>query len=116
MGNRRWFKAGLFIGLQTWFGYKAITHGQDAHSLRAAFEAETDTSRRLLLHTAYDNERSDRNKFVWFFGLATFVSMFDAYVDAHMSGSPTNRRNDQFTFDFVPDPRGGAIAQLAFRF
>ena len=37
-GNRRWFKAGLFAGLQTWFALKAIDHGQSAHAHKAAFD------------------------------------------------------------------------------
>ncbi len=115
-GNHRWFKAGLFAGLQTWFALKAIDHGQSAHAHKAAFDAATDVNYRRSLHTAYEIERSKRNKFVWFFGLTTFVSMFDAYVDAHMSGSPSNKRNDQFTVDLAPDPRGGAMASLSFHF
>ncbi len=115
-GNRRWFKAGLFAGLETWFALKAIDHGKSAHAHKAAFDAATDVDYRRSLHAAYEIERSNRNKFVWFFGLTTFVSMFDAYVDAHMSGSPSNKRNDQFTVDFAPDPRGGAIASMSFHF
>lgn len=116
MGNRRWFKAGLFMSLQTWFALEAIRYGQETHSLKAQFESEPDLLRRQVIHIAYDNRRSDRNKYIWFFGLATFVSMFDAYVDAHLSGSPTNKRNDQFTVEIGPDPRGGASAMLSFHF
>lgn len=116
MGNRRWFKAGLFAGLQTWFALKAIKHGQAAHAHKAHFNAETDPTFRGVIHNAYDTERSDRNKFIWFFGLTTFVSMFDAYVDAHLSGSPSNRRNDQFSVGVCPDAQGGASVSLALRF
>jgi hypothetical protein len=116
MGNRRWFKASLFVGLQTWFALKAIDHGQAAHAHRARFEAETDPVFRGILHSAYDTERSDRNKFIWFFGLTTFVSMFDAYVDAHLSGSPSNRRNDQFSVGVTPDLQGGGSVSFAVRF
>jgi len=115
-GNHRWLKAGMFATLETWFAIEAIRYGRQAHSLKAQFESETDLAARRTLHLAYDSRRSQRNKYVWFFGLTTFVSMFDAYVDAHLSGSPTNKRNDQFTVDFVPDPEGGGRAQLALRF
>ena len=115
-GNRRWFKAGLFASLETWFAVEAIRYGGQAHALKAQFESETDLAIRRSIHLAYDNRRSERNKYIWFFGLTTFVSMFDAYVDAHLSGSPTNKRNDQFTVDFVPYPQGGGRAQLALRF
>lgn len=116
MGNRRWFKAGLFATLEVWFAVEAIKYGRQAHSLKAQFESETDLATRRAIHLTYDNRRSDRNKYIWFFGLTTFVSMFDAYVDAHLSGSPTNKRNDQFSLGFVHDPECGGRAQLAFRF
>ena len=115
-GNHRWFKAGLFAGLDTWFALKAIDHGQAAHAHKVRFNAETDPTLRGVIHDAYDAERSDRNKFIWFFGLTTFVSLFDAYVDAHLSGSPSNRRNDQFSVGLAPDVRGGAAVSLAVRF
>lgn len=116
MGNRRWFKAGLFAGLQTWFALKAIDHGQAAHAHKARFNAETDPTLRGIVHNAYDAERSDRNKFIWFFGLTTFVSMLDAYVDAHLSGSPSNKRNDQFSVGISPGAHGGGSVSLAVRF
>ncbi len=116
MGNRRWFKATLFAGLETWFAVKAIQHGQAAHAHKARFDAATDENIRRSVHIIYDTERSDRNKFIWFFGLTTFVSMFDAYVDAHLSGSPSNKRNDQFSVGVLPDPHGGGTVSLALRF
>lgn len=116
LGNKRILKAGLFMGLEGWFAIKAIKHGQSAHAWRARYQQETDSSVRMDIYAQYDGERTRRNKFVWFLGLTTFVSMFDAYVDAHLSGSPSNPRNDQFSFDLLPDPRGGASALLTVRF
>lgn len=116
IGNKRAIKAGIFIGLETWFGYEAVKYGRQAHDVRAAYNAATDSTIKLSIYSRYQDRRSSRNKYIWFFGLTTFVSMFDAYVDAHLSGSPTDARNDQFSFDLVPDSRGGASALLAFRF
>jgi hypothetical protein len=116
IGNRRFIKAGIFIGLETWFAVKAIHYSQQAHGFRSQYAAATDVDVKLATYALYRNRRDSRNKFIWFFGLTTLVSMFDAYVDAHLSGSPINPRNDQFTVDIAPDPRGGATAQLAFRF
>jgi hypothetical protein len=42
--------------------------------------------------------------------------MFDAYVDAHLSGSPMAGRNRKFDVGVVNDGRGGSTVQLAFRF
>jgi len=48
--------------------------------------------------------------------LTAFVSMFDAYVDAHLSGSPADSRNDRFTLDVVPNNDGGMSAAIGFNF
>lgn len=116
IGNRRFIKAGIFIGLETWFALKAVHYGQQAHGFRAQYDAATDVDVKLAVYQLYRDRRDSRNKFIWFFGLTTLVSMFDAYVDAHLSGSPTNPRNDRFSVDIAPDRHGGATAQLAFRF
>jgi hypothetical protein len=115
-GNKRVIKASVFIGLQAWFGYEAIRYGRQTHDAWASYEGMKDEESLLAAYSIYSDKRSSRNKYIWFFGLTALVSMFDAYVDAHLSGSPTNPRNDQFTVDIVPDAQGGARAQLALRF
>jgi hypothetical protein len=115
-GNRRVIKGTVIIGLQTWFGYEAIKYGRQTHDAWASYQGMSDETSLLHAYSIYTNKRSSRNKYIWFFGLTAMVSMFDAYVDAHLSGAPTNPRNDQFTIDVVPDVHGGATAQLALRF
>ncbi|UCC43024.1 MAG: hypothetical protein JSU65_07680 [Candidatus Zixiibacteriota bacterium] len=116
IGNRRYFKAAVIIGLESWFIYSAVQHGRDASDYRAQWEAATDLYVRRSLYDSYEFSRDKRNKFTWFAGITIFVSMFDAYVDAHLSGSPREERNNRIELEVQPDDSGGANARLSYRF
>ena len=115
-GNRRYLKAAVVFGVQVWFIGSAVHFGRQAADFRARWEVETDTDRRRELYDLFDDRRTRRNKFLWFAGLTTFISMFDAYVDAHLSGKPSRRREDRLSLRVAPDPDGGAAIRLAFAF
>jgi len=116
LGNRRYFKAALFAGLEGWFISKAVYYGRKASDAQKFYDAQTDPSLRYFAYTELDQKRKSRNKFIWFAGITTFVSMFDAYVDAHLSGSPTDKRNDRLGFEVSPDDEGGVKAALSYAF
>ena len=116
IGNHKYVKALLFAGLEGWFVGAAIHYGKQADEFKAKFEASTDIPTRNAYHDLYKDRADERSKYIWFAGIATFVSMFDAYVDAHLSGSPMAGRNRKFDVGVVGDGRGGTAVQLAFRF
>ena len=116
LGNRRYFKAALFAGLETWFVSRAIYYGGKASDAQDYYDAQTDKYARASAYTVLDQKRKSRNKFIWFAGITAFVSMFDAYVDAHLSGSPTDKRNDKFGFEVAPSDDGGVKASVSFAF
>jgi len=116
LGNRRYFKAALFAGLETWFLSRAVYYGGKAGDAQDYYDAQTDTYTRAAAYTDLDQKRKNRNKFIWFAGITAFVSMFDAYVDAHLSGSPTDERNDKFGFEVAPSDDGGVKASVSFAF
>jgi hypothetical protein len=116
VGNHRYFKALLFAGLEGWFVSRAIHYGRQASDAATYYRAQTDVTLRYLAYNDYSRKRSNRNKFIWFAGITTFISMFDAYVDAHLSGSPTAERNEKYSFDVYPDESGGVTASLSFNF
>ncbi len=116
LGNRRYVKAAVIIGLEGWFIGKAVYWGKKASDARGDFDEAVEVSDRNRLYSIYDEKRKKRNKFTWFTGITIFVSMFDAYVDAHLSGSPADKRNERLSFDVVPNEYGGMSANLAFSF
>lgn len=115
-GNHRYVKAMLFAGLEVWFVSSAIDYGRQARDYRKKYDAATEVLIRDQYYALYKNRRDERNKYLWFTGITVFVSMFDAYVDAHLSGSPTSGRGHKVGFDVGPDGRGGTAVQLAVRF
>lgn len=115
-GNHRYVKAALFAGLEGWLTWKMLHFNHLASDARKAYLAETDYNRRLALYYDYDSRRRSRNKYAWFTGLTIFVSMFDAYVDAHLSGSPADKRNEKIRFGVLPDDQGGAQALVSCSF
>jgi len=116
LGNHRYFKAILFGGLEGWFVSSAIHYGRQARDYRNKYDAATGIETRDQYYALYKNRRDERNKYLWFMGITVFVSMFDAYVDAHLSGSPTSGRGRKVGLDVGSDSRGGTAIRLAVRF
>ena len=57
-----------------------------------------------------------RLTYTWFAGITVFVSMFDAYVDAQLSGAPDAKGRDKVGVDIRPDIRGGASLAVTYNF
>ena len=96
IGNRRYFKAALFFGLDAWFVSSAIKYRKDARDFRSKFDGVTgddvaSVALRREYYSQYQDSRDSRNKYTWFAVITTFVSMFDAYADAHLSGFPLKK-------------------------
>lgn len=102
LGNRRYFKAVLFAGLDAWLVVSAVDHGQQARDYFDQFESATDIGDRNAFHTLYRRSRDDRNRFTWFAVIVTLISMFDAYTDAHLSGFPRATGNDLTRIEVAP--------------
>lgn len=116
-GNGKYVKAVIFLGLQTWFVASAIHYGQDAADFRSKWEAAQTVEERNKWYGLYDDRRDNRNKFTWFAGINAFVAMFDAYVDAHLSGSPEAHHDDnKLSVDFAPEGFDGARVTLSMNF
>jgi hypothetical protein len=116
LGNRKYFKAAMFAGLEGWMIIKVVGFSRDTREARDVYLQTSDDRERHTAYHIYDSKRKSRNKYVWFWGLTAFVSMFDAYVDAHLSGSPADHRNDKFSLDIQPSEQGGAKALVSYSF
>ena len=116
LGNHKYFKAVLFGGLEGVFIAAAIHYERRASDARDLCTSAVDPKVRRVWYNFYDNKRKNRNKYIWFAGLTAFISMFDAYVDAHLSGSPADSRNERFTFEVAPNADGGMSAILGYDF
>jgi hypothetical protein len=116
LGNRRYFKAALFFGLDAWFVGSAIHYGRQAADFRSRYESDTTIAGRNAWFSLYDDRRDQRNKFTWFAVIVTFISMFDAYVDAHLSGFPQATQNSAVSFEVQPYREAGMAATVSISF
>lgn len=116
-GNKKTFKALIFAGIDTWIILSAVHHGKKAADLYDQFESAEDIGLRQEYYGMYLSRKDQRNKFTWFAVITSFVSMFDAYVDAHLSGYPELETNqDAISMDIVPVENNGAKLQFSYRF
>jgi len=116
LGNRSYFKAVLFAGLDAWFIGSSIHYGRQAGDFRDMFENAVDINDRNDYHALYDDRRGARNKFRWFAIIVSFVAMFDAYVDAHLSGFPGAVDEPDLSFEIKPDSCGRSMAVISYSF
>lgn len=120
-GNRRYVKAVLFFGLDAWLVGSAIHYGRQAADFRNQFESITDTTEaarrdRNDYYFLYEDRKDERNKFTWFAVIVTFISMFDAYVDAHLSGFPRKSEDNVVRLNLGPSFKGDLIATVSIAF
>jgi hypothetical protein len=132
LGNRSYIKAILFAGLDAYLVSNAIHYRNEAADRYDRYESvvlplpadscssDPDcNSLRNQKNGFYDDylaSKDQRNKFIWFAVITAFVSMFDAYVDAHLSGFP--RRSDARGVDLdvraTPNGELSAVVSIPF--
>jgi len=113
VGNKKYIKAVIFAGLEslafgTYWHYRTKT--SDA---RAAFES-AGLNEQGMLFREYENARSERNRFAWYTGSLIFISMFDAYVDAHLVHFP--KRDESISLRLVPTEDAHPALALSYNF
>lgn len=114
-GNKRKFKALLFFSFDVWMISKALDHKKKAQDLWDIYDSFDDVATRNKYYDLYTIERNNRNKFTWYAVITSFFAMFDAYVDAHLSGFP-KEKEQKFSLDFTPSESSGAFVSLSIRF
>ena len=112
IGNRRYIKAAIFIGLESWLISKVLHHREEARDRWEAYSTASGEYKNYH-YSLYRDSRTQRNKYAWYAGLTVFVSMFDAYVDAHLSGTPDRKRDHKIEIDIAPDTQGGANLKIS---
>ncbi len=115
LGNRRYVKAAIYAGLDAWFIGAAVHFGKQASDFREKYDDATDLDLRRDYYSLYLDRKDERNKYTWFAVIVTFISMFDAYVDAHLSGYPEKPKQSDLSFDVRP-VRDGFMASVSLDF
>lgn len=100
-GNHAWFKAAFFASVEGVLIASALNYRSKASDLYDKYQAAEDIEERNRLYDRYEDRANKRNRYTWFAVITTFISMFDAYVDAHLSGFPI-KGDDRFGFRLGP--------------
>lgn len=98
-------RAIIYAGLDAWFIGAAIHYKKQAADFRDLFNQSTEIEQRNDYYALFNDRRDERNKYTWFAVIVTFVAMFDAYVDAHLSGFP-EAESHPVEVSLVPDNEG----------
>lgn len=113
--NRKYIKAGLVFAVESYFIYKAVDNAREASDWRRKWKTETEADLRAKHFRKYTSYRDNRNSNLWITAAVTFMSMFDAYVDAHLSSFPPQiDKAKKLSFEIAPEQAVGF--RLAYRF
>jgi hypothetical protein len=91
--NGKYIKGTVVAVTETYFILRAAHWWKKAEDQYSLIQTLQENQRDAAFLT-YENYRGSRNDFLWLTALTVFISMFDAYVDAHLSG---------FDVDLTPD-------------
>jgi len=94
IGNRKYFKAGLVIATEGALFLRWRHFRNKTVEARDLFEAQTELELRRAYYNDYLEVRNDRNLFGWLTGTSIFLSMIDAFVDAHLADFPHIKKTD----------------------
>jgi len=97
IGNKSYIKAGIAIVSESIFIGAIVHWAKKTRDAKAAFDAVDPDSVdiRGTLYNTYSDYKDKRNFYSWMLGTAVFLSMFDAYVDAHLRQFPAFRNRDE---------------------
>ena len=84
--NRKYLKSLAVVAGEGYCIVQAIRYWDLSEQAYDRFvQTEDDDSQKQFYYYDYDFYQDRRNLFLWISGLAIFISMIDAYVDAHLA-------------------------------
>jgi len=112
--NRKYVKAGVVFVVESYFIYKWIVYAGKTSDWREKWRSAP-IELKGPYFAKYTDYRDTRNSFIWYTALTVFLSMFDAYVDAHLQPFPKNiPLQENLSVGF--GPAGGAEMSVTYRF
>lgn len=85
--NRKYVKAAVFAVGESWLAYGIYNDWKDADEHERNFKSPPpdDSEYQVIEFAKYEDARDRRNLKMWILAATIFYSMFDAFVDAHLS-------------------------------
>jgi len=115
--NRKYLKAGIVFAIEAYFLGKYIHYARKASDWRDRWQAvpDSNTNEQSAAFNQYAEYRDSRNSNLWGVVVPVFLSMFDAYVDAHLRDFPPPVAG-QTTVSWKSTPGNGASLALTYHF
>jgi hypothetical protein len=113
IGNKKYIKAGAIIGLESYLIANLIHYSKITSDAKKEYDAADDPS-LVRLYNKYRDAKDSRNLHSWLLGATIFISMFDAYVDAHLARFPKYEKS--LSLDINPNKDNHFYAGLILRF
>jgi len=98
--NRKYLKAAFYGGLEIYLLAGVRENWKEMNRHQENFLHTNDPIYKSAEFNLYQDSRDRRNVFLWLGALTIFVSMFDAYVDAHFADF--DRTDKAFEVHVVP--------------
>ena len=117
LGNRQYIKAGIVIGAEVTLLGTMVHYFKTTSDAKKAFDLALLGDDDILIDqtfNAFDQAKENRNLFTWLSGFFVFLSMFDAYVDAHMAHFP--KYDKKISLQINSEDQEEVTAELSFRF
>lgn len=83
--NKKYIKAIVYGGTEIYLLYKVRQLWLKMDKHQKNFQNSDDPVYKAKEFSLYEKSRDNRNIHLWLTGLTIFISMFDAYVDAHLA-------------------------------
>jgi len=115
IGNHQYVKAGAAIALESVLIGAIVHWAGKTGDAKNAFDNSADTLMRGALYKTYLDYKDKRNYYSWLLGTTIFISMFDAYVEAHLAGFP-KENEEGLSFKIEPADGKSLQARLSYRF
>ncbi|MCX6826260.1 MAG: DUF5683 domain-containing protein [candidate division Zixibacteria bacterium] len=115
IGNKKYIKAAVVISAEVILITKLVYYARKTSDAKKVFDAATDSSTLDPLFKKYRRAKDDRNLCSWLTGVTIFISMFDAYVDAHLAHFPKTKNTLSLKITPVDGTGIGARVSLNFQ-
>jgi len=99
--NRKYIKSFLYGGTEIYLIKYVYWRWQQMDEHWRNFKNTDDDLIKAQQFALYEKKRDSRNTHIWLTALVVFVSMFDAYVDAHLADF--NQRDKAFDAYIIPE-------------
>ncbi len=111
--NKKYIKTVIYGGTEIYLIYNVQKYWRKMDKHQKNFQNSDDPVYKSQEFSLYEKNRDSRNLHLWLTGLTIFISMFDAYVDAHLADF--NQTDKAFEVYVKPDA-GHIRACLVYNF